>query len=93
MCAIHLFVLLMCVFICTMCVRNKDNNNNNVECHLHMFDKDRIAKAIFDMKTDIRDDFDGLLSDYFKEDTDLLYVYIYILFVQVYISSVCVCLL
>ena len=26
----------MCVFICTRCVRNKDNNNNNGAFHLFL---------------------------------------------------------
>ena len=38
-----------------------------------MFDKDMIAKAVFDMKTGKSDGFDGLSSDYFKHGTDLLY--------------------
>ena len=55
-------------------------SNNNSECHLHMFDKDTIAKAVYDMKTCKSDGFDGLSSDYFKHDTDLLYVYLSCLF-------------
>ena len=49
-------------------------SNHNSEGHLHMFDKDTIAKAVFDMKTGKSDGFDGLSSDYFKHGTDLLYV-------------------
>ena len=41
-----------------------------------MFDKDTVAKAVFDMKTGKSDGFDGLSSDYFKHGTDLLYVYL-----------------
>ena len=47
-------------------------SNRNAEGHLHMFDNDTIAKAVFDMKTGKCDGFDGLSSDYFKHDTDLL---------------------
>ena len=39
-----------------------DNEN---EGHLHMFDKDTIAKAVFDMKSGKSDGYDGLSSDYF----------------------------
>ena len=46
-------------------------SNNNYDGHLHMFDKDPIAKAVFDMKTGKSDGFDGLSSDYFKHATDL----------------------
>ena len=40
-------------------------SNHTSECHLHniMFDKDTIAKAVFDLKTGKSDGFDGLLSD------------------------------
>ena len=41
-----------------------------------MFDKDTIAKAVFDMKTGNSDGFDVLSFDYFKHGTDLLYVYL-----------------
>ena len=51
-------------------------SNHNSEGHLHMFDKDTIAKAVFDMKTGKADGFDGLSSDYFKHCTDLLYAYL-----------------
>ena len=40
-------------------------SNHNSEGHLHMFDKDTIAKAVFEMKTGKCDGFDGLSSDYF----------------------------
>ena len=40
-------------------------SNHNSEGHLHMFDKDTIAKAVYDMKTGKSDGFDGLSSDYF----------------------------
>ena len=40
-------------------------SNQNSEGHLHMFDKDTIAKAVYDMKTGKSDGFDGLSSDYF----------------------------
>ena len=39
-----------------------------------MFDKDTIAKAVFDMKTGKSDGFDGLSSDFCKHGTDSLYV-------------------
>ena len=51
--------------------------NHNYEGHLHMFDKDMIAKTVFDMKTGKSDGFDGLSSDYIIHGTHLLYVYIY----------------
>ena len=40
-------------------------SNHNSEGHLHMFDKDIIAKAVFDMKTGKSYGFDGLSSNYF----------------------------
>ena len=40
-------------------------SNNNSEGHLHMFDEDTIAKAVFDMKTGKSANYDGLSSDYF----------------------------
>ena len=39
--------------------------NHNSEGHLHMFDKDTIVNAVFDMKTGKGDGFYGLSSDYF----------------------------
>ena len=45
-----------------MCSMISDHNS---EGHLHMFDKDTIAKTVFDMKTGKSDGFDGLSSDYF----------------------------
>ena len=49
-------------------------SNHNSEGDLLMFDRDTIAKAVYDMKTGKSDGFDGLSSDYFKHGTDLLYV-------------------
>ena len=40
-------------------------SNHNSEGYLHMFDKDTIAKAVYDMKTCKSDGFDGLSSDNF----------------------------
>ena len=40
-------------------------SNHNSECHLYMFDKNTIVKAVYDMKTGKSDGFDGLSSDYF----------------------------
>ena len=51
-------------------------SNHNSEGNLHKFDKDTIAKAVFDMKTGKSDGFDGFSSDYFKHGTALLYVYL-----------------
>ena len=50
-------------------------SNHISKCHLHMFDKDMIAKDVFDMETGKSDGLDGLSSDYFKHGTDLLFVY------------------
>ena len=41
------------------------SSNHNSKGHLHMFDKDTIAKVVYDMKTGQSDGFDGLSSDYF----------------------------
>ena len=72
-------------------------SNHNSEGHLHMFNKDTIAKAVFDTKTGKSDGFDGLLTDYFKHGTDLLYVYLSCLFNCILIhgfipNSLCVCM-
>ena len=40
-------------------------SNHISEGHVHMFDNDTIAKAVFDLKTGKSDSFDGLSSDYF----------------------------
>ena len=39
--------------------------NKDIIRYYNMFDKDTIAKAVFDMKTGKSDGFDGLSSDYF----------------------------
>ena len=46
-------------------------SNHNSEGHLHMLDKDTIAKVVFDM-TGKSDGLDGLSSDYFYHGTNLL---------------------
>ena len=48
------------------------HSNHNSEGNLHMFNKDTIAKTVFDMKTGKSDGFNGLSSDYFKHATDVL---------------------
>ena len=40
-------------------------SNHNSEGNLHMFYKDTISKAVYDMKTGKSDGFDGLSTDYF----------------------------
>ena len=44
-------------------------SNHNSENHLHMFDKDTIAEAVFDMKTCNSSGVDRSSSEYFKHDT------------------------
>ena len=61
--------------------------NHNSERHLHMFDKDTIAKDLFDMKTGKSDGFDGLSSDSFKHGTDFLYVYLSCVFNCIFIHG------
>ena len=52
-------------------------SNNNSEGHLHMFDKDTIAKAAFDMKTSKSDGLMGYPPIIFYHGTDLVYVYLF----------------